>query len=865
MKHCILYIILQSFIAISYAQFLPADEIFQRTAYQSTLCPPEKIHLHTDRDKYVAGERIWMRAHIVDGIAHVPMKLSRYAYAALQNPLMEIVAHVRLYRDKDGYIYGYMPLAKNLPKGEYTLIAYTKYMKNFDNAYYWKKKIRIDSSLSSSIQIQSSINSKILSLRFANPTTGETIFPQNCSIQSSDMKKDVKTGDSTYTVNLHDSDAKTILVRAGNYAEYISISDKKDYDVCFLPEGGKFIPETINRIAFKAINELGQGEDITGTIRDERDSVIIPFNSLHRGMGQIMFRPEKDKQYTAVCKNVNGLTKRFQLPKAEDKYTMQVNQFNGKIYVKVLFSPYTKANEKLIVFAHQRGWPVKIGKWSKETPGLVCKQTDFIDGTASFLLLNERGEIVSERMVFIQNKEVVETSLISNDSIYLKRKKVKLNLKVKEKWWKGDCSVAITDNTDVSPDSSTNILTTLLLTSDLRGYIENPNWYFNGIGNEDKVLRKTALDVLMMTQGWKKYDISKAWDEDYHEPSPIPELWQEISGRILTRTMRKPIAKANVQLMAPSFNLFKKTKTDESGHFRFVNFDAPDSTIYWISALTNKNKSNIVLELDSIEKDIIPLSFIPPYYNNNNAQGLTSNKHLEKVGTKLMYEDGSRHIYLDEITVTAPKNLFTTPYEKINGAKSIKRNKIDQSGITDLLTFLRQQYPSISWIEQEGCLVLQLRGSAVTVIFDDFMGRSSDLGSHEILRNYSTKDVEQIDIITPPFSLSYDSKSPGGIIAITTKSGNQKTKWHPTNLKTIMPMGFQQPIEFYAPKYELQTEMQKKEPDLRTTIHWQPRLEVKNGKANIEFYTADGTIDYTVVIEGVGEDGSLLRVEKRIN
>lgn len=186
-----------------------------------------------------------------------------------------------------------------------------------------------------------------------------------------------------------------------------------------------------------------------------------------------------------------------------------------------------KLMKKLVVFAHQRGWPIKIGKWGKGTPGLVCKQTDFIDGIASFLLLNERGEIVSERMVFIQNNEVVNASLTSEDSTYSKRKKVKLNLKVKEKWWKGDCSVAVTDNADVCPDSCVNILSSMLLASDLKGYIENPNWCFNGVGDEDGAFRKTALDILMMTQGWREYDVSKAWGGDYREPSPIPELWQE--------------------------------------------------------------------------------------------------------------------------------------------------------------------------------------------------------------------------------------------------------------------------------------------------------------------------------------------------
>ena len=110
MRKILFYILLQSLWMLSYAQFLPANEIFQRTARQSTLCPPEKVYLHTDRNQYVAGENIWMRAHVVDGVAHVPMKLSRYVYVVLQNPFMETVKRVRLYRDKDGYIYGNIPL-----------------------------------------------------------------------------------------------------------------------------------------------------------------------------------------------------------------------------------------------------------------------------------------------------------------------------------------------------------------------------------------------------------------------------------------------------------------------------------------------------------------------------------------------------------------------------------------------------------------------------------------------------------------------------------------------------------------------------------------------------------------------------------
>ena len=169
-------------------------------------------------------------------------------------------------------------------------------------------------------------------------------------------------------------------------------------------------------------------------------------------------------------------------------------------------------------------------------------------------------------------------------------------------------------------------------------------------------------------------------------------------------------------------------------------------------------------------------------------------------------------------------------------------------------------------IEKDGSFILTNRGGPVTVILDGSYCRAYDIGSQDFLRTFLMQDVSQIDFIRSPYSLSYDPLCPAGILAITTKTGEGKggAEWYSTNLKRIMPLGFQPPVEFYVPRYELTADKEKQDPDLRTTIHWQPRLEVKDGKATVEFYTADGPVDYSVVIEGVGEDGSLLRMEERI-
>ena len=861
-----------------HAQFLPADEIFYRTSRQSILCPPEKVYLHTDRNVYIAGDTIWMKAYVVDGIAHVPMKLSQYVYVTLQNPFLENVVQVKLKADKEGFIYGHIPLPDNLPKGEYSLCAYTQYMTNFDNEYFFKKRITVNSVMNKSIRMEAVQRGRNLDISFVNPITGEIQNVRNCAAKLPSGDISILHEGDAYRIKFHNTKEKVVLIQAGNYQEFVNVDVKDEYDVSFLPEGGNLVTGTFNRVAFKCINSSGQGEDVVGTLRDERDSILLEFKSLYRGMGTLSFIPAPGKKYTAVCENIKGYQKRFELPASTDKYTMQVNQIRDKVYVKVLFSPYNQHDEKLLVIAHQRGWPVKIGKWRKKTPGLVCNHDDFIEGVASFLLVNELGQIVSERMIFIQKDKPLEGKLHTENPIPGKREKVKLSLKVSEKWWNGDCSVSVTDNQDARPDSCDNILSSLLLSADLRGYVESPAWYFQKDANDSTNLRLRALDALMMTQGWRKYDFRKAWAQVYKEPALLPETSQQITGKVTSRVKRTPIGEANVQLMLPLSGVKEETKTTADGTFLFNGFDAPDSTVFWLSAFTEKGKSNVVLELDTIVRPVLNAK-LPPYRSNTNLVNKEYFSSMtDKADYRSVYEKGIRHLFLDEVLVTASKIKPMTEYEKVPMGKSIKEKDIAQSGTIDMHTLLQQKVPGIqmgTYTDEEGesHSIIALRNTPILVIVDDVVLNPlitddyENMQAIQIINSLNKEDIAQIDVIRGgAFVLAYHSKATGGLMAITTKRGAEgyNAQWGPTNLKTIMPLGFQQPVEFYSPRYELTSEKEKSTPDLRTTIHWQPRLKVKNGKVDVEFYTADGLVDYSVVIEGIGKDGSLLRVEETI-
>ena len=850
---------------VIHSQSFPIDTLFSRMERQAMLYPMEKVHLHTDRSTYVAGENIWIKAYVVDGITNLPVQRSRYVYVVLQNPFKEILNKVCLRADEDGFIHGNLSLPEDLPKGEYTLSAYTRYMENEGEEKFFRKRITINSVMNNTIRMETKVQGSHLDILFKNPVTGEVLNVNNCVTNVASGEIYVQKKDNGYSVKFHESKEKVLLVQAGNYKEFVYLDTKPDFDVSFLPEGGNLVAGTMNRVAFKAVNSQGQGEDVWGTVRDERDSVLLSFHSLHRGMGTFPFVPQVNKTYSAICENAAGKIKQFTLPKATEGYGLQVNEVRGKYYAKVLRGKSVSLDDSLYILVHQQGWPVQIHRYGSDTDVYAFDADKFLQGSASFLLMNSKGQILNERMVFVHTGMHLDAKVTPEQKQYSQREKVHLSLDVcgpEGEVWNGEASVSVTDNNDVLPDSLSNILSNLLLESHLRGHIESPAWYFRS-GNDE--FRRQALDVLMMTQGWRRYDLERAWLGDFHVPSIFHEGSQSISGRVTRRVSRKPVENADVQMMIPLLGISNKLVTGTDGTFHFGGFEYPDSTKFYVNAYTDNGKDNVVVELDTI----VPPSFndiLPPYRGEDTLPvDRFSSDYLAKVGLRMLQENGMKHIFLDEVLVTASKRKFKTEYEGM-ASRSIREEQIEQSGVPDLLTLIRQYYASAGWIERDGSIVLTLRGYPVTVIFDGTLCRFYDLGSQDFLRTFFVKDIAQIDIINAPLSLAYDPLSDNGAIAITTKTGdnNYGAEWHPTNLEHIMPLGFQLPVEFYSPRYELSVDKEKTEPDLRTTIHWQPRLEVKNGKAEIEFYTADGPVDYSVVIEGVGEDGSLLRVEKRI-
>ncbi|MGH7238149.1 MAG: carboxypeptidase-like regulatory domain-containing protein, partial [Candidatus Saccharimonadales bacterium] len=226
---------------------------------------------------------------------------------------------------------------------------------------------------------------------------------------------------------------------------------------------------------------------------------------------------------------------------------------------------------------------------SKSFTADIPKNT-FPTGIVRFTLFSPAGEPINERLVFVRNHDQLRLQATTDRQVYSPRQKVKIDFNAKDKDGKpvvGSFSVAVTDETKVpvDEDAENSILSNLLLTSDLKGYIEKPGYYFIN----DNRKSNTNLDVLMLTQGYHRFEWKQVLDDNYAPIVYRPEKSLEISGHVKT-LFGKPVVNGRVMLFSAKGGVFMvDTVTDSKGDFTFKNLIFKDSVRFMVQARTAKN------------------------------------------------------------------------------------------------------------------------------------------------------------------------------------------------------------------------------------------------------------------------------------
>lgn len=832
--------------------------------------PQEKIYLHTDRGIYMSGETLWFRAHLVDALLLKQANASRYVYVELINPLGNLVERVKIRPDSLGCFHGHIPLGEDLPEGNYSLRAYTWFMQNMSDEYFSYKPIYISDpvseALSAEVNFLADDGDICAEIQFLRKPDNRLVIPRQAMIfPDGDVDKrgtllSFKDEKALYTFKKKDIPTTRTFLLQTVYEDKISnryfrIPEvNKPFDVSFFPEGGHAAYSTNVKMAFKAIDADGLSTEIEGKVLDEEDQVCADFNSTHLGMGSFRMFYVPGKKYHAVCKDKGGITRQFELPEPTSG-AISINTLWTKTHLRVSLSksPETMLNSSLMLVAHLRGFVLYAQPWNGKQNHIDFEKDFFPAGIVHFLLIDGERNILSERLVFsMQNSALAQAKVSVERENYSPREKVDMMIKISDvngEPMSGNFSLAVVDRADVKRDTVSNIVSTLLLTSELKGYIEEPLSYL-----QDKRSSAYALDLLMMTQGWRKYNIPQILKGNTtHTLTYGVELSDEVSGKV--EGLFSALKEGNISLLALKDSLIgtEVTKPDANGRFVFNGLEYPSDTRYIIQALNKKGSSRVFIQLDPYKTLPTPtIKYIPrlekPHIEEN---------YMAKMDQKYLIENGMRVYNLAEVVVTARKKqtyMTESPFYSVSTSKVLTEEDVEKGHFISVLDLLRR-LPGLTVSNDE----VFYRGKVPMVLLDNVPEENFD---------YNRLNVEDIkDVFYSPSTTVgpiYGSPAQNGAVVITTKNGYVQRNKLNSNIQTILPVGYQQEVEFYSPVYDTKAKKESATPDLRSTIYWNPNVQVDNsGTVQVSFYTADSATDYGVVIEGICTSGCIIYSDEK--
>jgi hypothetical protein len=241
--------------------------------------------------------------------------------------------------------------------------------------------------------------------------------------------------------------------------------------------------------------------------------------------------------------------------------------------------------------------------------------------------------------------------------------------------------------------------------------------------------------------------------------------------------------------------------------------------------------------------------------------------YVAKADLQYTYENGMRIINLPEVEVKGIKRdqlKYKSPFYSFPD-HSFSAEEVTEHGSIEMLLYM---VPGVRVVSGMNGYNIQIRGassfeegikSPLIIIDDVVMMPMGGESVGELLERININDIGQLDVLKSSNAIMYGSGATNGAIVIHTKKGEGISDLPAYNIQTLRPLGYQAPVEFYSPKYDTKEKLENQQPDLRTTIYWQPNvLTDEEGKAKLNFYTADDPATYSVIIEGVSVDGRLI-------
>jgi MG2 domain len=785
----------------------------------------EKVYLHVDRDRYYPGDDIWFKAYLIDASDMILSSNSMNLHVELISPEFKIVDS-RVVKLENGMGNGDFHLEEKLASGEYTLRAYTNYMRNFGSQLFFNKIITVINSTDADKAFSDTLNYSPTKLVVRFFPEGGSLVENVTSVVA--FKAEDENGNS------HDITGEILSSQGERVVGFNCIHNGM----------GTFLLKPLTGVSYYA-----KTRDLNGD--SARYELPESFSS-----GFVM----------NVSKN-------------RDRHLLLTFRTNAEMLRNIPDSDFT-----LTVSSHNEVYKTFSFRMKSLNNILNLSTDDLPEGIIALTLSGTKNAPLCERLVYITHNEDIKINIETDKKVYNQRDSVLVRISLQESSAlpvDGNLSLSATDNffRDNSYAYPSTISSWFLLESDIRGPVEDPSYYFD----RSNPSRLEDLDLLLLTQGWRDFK----WKQKSMEY--LPEYGFTISGRVRKKIIDLPVkdATVNIGIFNNGKPWIRNLPVDAMGRFSITGLDFSGRARLIASVTGDMDDLKGWLLLDSLNyiPAVITGGLVRTKFIRNEKESISTGQILND--NQLLRKDLHTYIHYSEIRNAIQKKYKLSDTIKL-GEVSIIEHKADWTdspaarsrhylmGTPDYevkITPLEKGYAtaykliSVRYLSQVN-LPSWLYNPKIRAPLYMINGRIAEMNEIKAL---PIDWVERIDVVKNSASMlalramvEYEIKNKMGLdstaygyadgaVSIILKEGaDEKRSYHSTS---VIFSGYNEPRIFYSPVHRKTLENDFK-PDLRTTLFWEPDIRVQSGKdLFLKYFNADNSSIVRIEAEGITSSG----------
>ena len=825
-------------LAIAWGEIPPAKTVFTQYMNQAQTFannfPREKAYLHFDNTSYYVGDTIWFKAYVTLAEKQTFSPISRPLYVELVDQTGHITDK-QIIKLTQGEGNGQFILPRSMLSGYYEVRAYTRWMLAFNEPQYFSRT-----------------------------------FPIYQLANSDKLERSITTYELSSSMENRPSETKEKL------------------SVRFFPEGGQLVEGVTSQVAFKAESKNEGNIELSGTIYTKEGAEITSFETLHDGMGRFEYTPSAQPAIAKV--DFQGKKYEFTLPQAlPNGYVLSTVSNAGALLVRVFCNAATPQDTLAVFISHQgRPYVHQLISCRADAPQEFILPTRKLPaGVLQVSLINRAGNTLCERFVFSNPRAPLQLSAEGLKEVYTPYAPIRCELQVKNAKGEpvsGDVSVSIRDavRSDYL-EYDNNIFTDLLLTSDLKGYIHQPGYYFASPSPR----KQTELDILLMVHGWRKYDMSQAISTAPFTPLQLPEAQLVLNGQVKSTILKNKLKDIALSVIVKKDDQFITggTVTDENGRFTIPVEDFEGTTEAVIQTRKvgkERNKDASIL----IDRNFSPAPRAYGYKELHPEWKDLTHWQQKAENFDSLYMDSIRKVeglyVLDEVEIKSKRRQGSNMATKIN-EKSIDayydvRRSVDllrDNGkiVTTIPELMEKLSPQFDWDRSNDkltyrqkpiCYIMDnhiLSETETQMMLTEVDGLASIIISKgtggiddDIIQN--TKMSEVTDSTGVDIS-KLDKYSVFYLIPLPRRDVLNKSQTAVLGTRQTVIQGYTHALEYYSPAYPTK-ELYMDKVDKRRTLYWNPSVRTdENGKAVIECYNNQYSTPVIIQAETMSKDGQI--------